>query len=364
MLAWLLPLVSAVGLSPCLSFPEDSELVSHPSLQNSNNRQQSFSAEVKDAGFIIAQRTSLYSVPIITDSNDDEAVHIAVQNFALDVERTTGVLPRIINYSEPLAEELRGGNAIVVGTVSSSIARAFNAPSSLQGQWESYHIQVEENHQLDGVGTVLAVSGSDRRGTIYALYTLSEEMGVSPWHWWADVPPRQRSSIVFPSGKVCAHGEPSVKYRGIFINDEVPVLWNFAREHFNISWPEGPFQTGIYDKMFELILRLKGNYLWPSMYFSMFAVDGLNPQVNGLPKSPIPGPNQVLANKVGVVMGTSHRECLSPSSAHRTHGESLRRADVPDKAGMGSRRPWKLGLDEQRDPYQVVGIRSRTSKNL
>ncbi len=95
-------------------------------------------------------------------------------------------------------------------------------------------------------------------------------MGVSPWYWWADVPPTRRSSIVFPHDLVCKHGAPSVKYRGIFINDEVPVLWNFAREHFNISWPESPFQTGIYEKMFELILRLKGNYLWPSSKWSLF----------------------------------------------------------------------------------------------
>ena len=74
--------------------------------------------------------------------------------------------------------------------------------------------------------------------------------------------------IIHPSySHTCGHGEPSVKYRGIFINDEVPVLWNFARDHFNITWPQAPFQTGIYEKMFELILRLKGNYLWPSSEF-------------------------------------------------------------------------------------------------
>ena len=89
-------------------------------------------------------------------------------------------------------------------------------------------------------------------------------MGVSPWYWWADVPPKTHDAIAFPLDTVCSHGEPSVKYRGIFINDEMPVLWNFARDKFNISHPEGPMQTGIYEHVFDLVLRLKGNYMWPS----------------------------------------------------------------------------------------------------
>ena len=88
-------------------------------------------------------------------------------------------------------------------------------------------------------------------------------MGVSPWHWWSDVPVKTRGQIGFPRASRLKHGEPSVKYRGFFINDEQPVLWNWAKEHFRTG--QGPpFQTGIYEKLFELCLRLRGNYMWPA----------------------------------------------------------------------------------------------------
>ena len=103
-----------------------------------------------------------------------------------------------------------------------------------------------------------------QRGVIFGLYTLSELMGVSPWYWWADVAVSRRSAVAFPRHLVLAHGEPTVKYRGFFLNDEQPVLWNWAKEHFKIPKGQPPFQVGMYEKVFELVLRLKGNYLWPA----------------------------------------------------------------------------------------------------
>jgi hypothetical protein len=88
-------------------------------------------------------------------------------------------------------------------------------------------------------------------------------MGVSPWYWWADVPIKKSDTIAFPSSAVYYHGPPTVKYRGLFLNDEQPVLWNWAKEHFNMG-DKPPFQVGMYEKVFELILRLKGNYAWPA----------------------------------------------------------------------------------------------------
>jgi hypothetical protein len=89
-------------------------------------------------------------------------------------------------------------------------------------------------------------------------------MGVSPWHYWSDSPPIPHDSIAFDSSTHCSHGEPSVKYRGLFINDELPVLWNWARDQFDIPSHEPPFQVGMYEKVFEFVLRMKGNYFWPA----------------------------------------------------------------------------------------------------
>jgi hypothetical protein len=88
-------------------------------------------------------------------------------------------------------------------------------------------------------------------------------MGVSPWYWWADVPVQTRKSVAFPADATYAHGPPAVKYRGLFLNDEQPVLWNWARDHFNMG-DKPPFQVGLYERFFELLLRLKANYAWPA----------------------------------------------------------------------------------------------------
>lgn len=169
-------------------------------------------------------------------------------------------------------------------------------------------------------------------------------MGVSPWHWWADVPVPHRDAAFFPSHLVISHGEPTVRYRGFFLNDEQPVLWNWAKDLFGTG--EGPpFQVGMYERVFELLLRLKGNYLWPASAFgiyhsahtlpstlyteefdasaeklvwqSMFALDGQDLS-HGKPSHPIPGPNQLLAEAMGVVMGTSHHEPMATNQKEYT----------------------------------------------
>jgi hypothetical protein len=87
---------------------------------------------------------------------------------------------------------------------------------------------------------------------------------VSPWYWWDDVSIPKRSAIAFDRSSVCAHGEPTVKFRGLFINDELPVMWNWAKDFFGIDYPESPFQVGLYERMFETVLRMKGNFMWPA----------------------------------------------------------------------------------------------------
>jgi hypothetical protein len=103
-----------------------------------------------------------------------------------------------------------------------------------------------------------------QRGTIYALYTLSEQMGVSPFHFWSDVPVRSRPAIAFSHGKKLSHGEPTVKYRGVFINDEHPALWSWAAQKWKVKWGEPALLTDMYAPWFEMMLRLKANYFWPA----------------------------------------------------------------------------------------------------
>jgi hypothetical protein len=164
-----------------------------------------------------------------------------------------------------------------------------------------------------------------QRGTIYALYTLSAHLGISPFHYFSDVPPTPHSHLTFPRSAAISHGPPTVKYRGFFINDEHPVLHNWARERFGKD-ADAPFQVEVYEKFFELLLRLKGNYMWPASRYmglhrchvadmpfplavwdSMFGVDGLK----GVPSLPTPGPNLKLAARMGIVTGTSHHEPMA-----------------------------------------------------
>jgi len=168
----------------------------------------------------------------------------------------------------------------------------------LLGKWEKFTTQIIEN-PFKGIKKALVIAGSDKRGTIYGIYDLSNQIGVSPWYFWADVPVKKQSELHVLPG-IHSQGEPKVKYRGIFINDEAPALSGWAFEKF------GGFNSKFYDKVFELILRMKGNYLWPAMWGRMFYVE--DPQ------------NAVLADEYGIVMGTSHHEPLT--RAHAEWGKS------------------------------------------
>lgn len=136
----------------------------------------------------------------------------------------------------------------------------------------------------------LVIVGSDKRGTIYGLFHLSELLGVSPFINWGDVMPAKKAEVVIDEAQLIVSKEPSVRFRGFFINDEWPAFGTWCNEHF------GGFNAKCYEKVFELLLRLKGNYLWPAMWNARFNMDG-------------PGlDNAVLANELGVVMGMSHHE--------------------------------------------------------
>jgi hypothetical protein len=164
----------------------------------------------------------------------------------------------------------------------------------IRGGWERYNIQVVDN-PTDTIKKAVVVVGSDRRGAVYGLYHISQDLcGVSPWTYWGDVVTQQMDELAFSAGDLQTTSDtPSVKYRGIFLNDEAPSL---------TSWVEkfGGYNEDFYDHVYELILRLKGNYLWPAMWANVFSTDGKSD----------PLANAEHADAYGVVMGTSHHEPL------------------------------------------------------
>ncbi|KAL1900283.1 hypothetical protein Sste5346_002594 [Sporothrix stenoceras] len=172
--------------------------------------------------------------------------------------------------------------------------------SSIRGKWETYVYQVVDN-PWPGQDKALIIAGSDLRGAVFGAYGVSEQIGVSPWYWWADAPPTQRTHIAIrkssSSNNATVFGPPSVKFRGIFFNDEAPALTGWGAANFKKSQYGSAFITEFYKHAFELILRLRGNYLWPAMWSSMFYLDDAQ--------------NGPTADLYGVFMGTSHHEPMA-----------------------------------------------------
>lgn len=170
---------------------------------------------------------------------------------------------------------------------------------AIQGKWEVYLFSILEN-PLEGIEKAIVIAGSDKRGTIYGLFHLSELLGVSPLVNWNHVWPKQKTSVEFSSRDSLISKVPSVKYRGFFINDEWPAFGNWCNHNF------GGFNAKAYDHVFELLLRLKGNYLWPAMWSARFADDG--PDLL----------NAELADEYGIIMGMSHHEpCLRQGEEYK-----------------------------------------------
>lgn len=226
--------------------------------------------------------------PVLIDENEDKGVRRAVHNLVSDAERVTGIKPEVYN-------SLSGNRMLIVGSIENStwIQQLLKSgklnEADLKGKREKYILQTVK-HPLEGVDEAVVIAGSDKRGTIYGIYELSAQMGVSPWYYWADVPVKKHAVVSIKEG-IYTDGEPAVKYRGIFLNDEWPCLGSWASKTF------GGFNSKFYEKLFELVLRLKGNFMWPAMWGSAFYDD-----------DPLNGP---LADEMGIVMGTSHHEPMA-----------------------------------------------------
>ncbi|GAF63291.1 hypothetical protein BTS2_0182 [Bacillus sp. TS-2] len=210
-----------------------------------------------------------------------------------DIELVLGDLPTKTTDKAQL-----GKYAIIFGTIGrSTILTELDEKnlinlSEIKEKREVFLCQLVD-HPIGGVEKAFVIAGSDKRGTIYGLFHLSERLGVSPLVNWNRVYPQQKNSVSLGESYHYLSKEPSVKYRGFFINDEWPAFGNWTNKHFD------GFNADMYEHVFELLLRLKGNYLWPAMWSARFNDDG-------------PGlANAELANEYGVIMGASHHEpCL------------------------------------------------------
>ena len=273
--------------------------------------------------FVTFKRHSLSDIELTGTSDtitydplDWKGVKMAVENLRHDLKAVTG-----------------SANApIVVATIGKSkLAMKYKLQSKeLQGKWEQYLIFTDKGK--------LVILGSDKRGTIYGIYELSRQIGVSPWYWMADAPIQKHEQIFAKSG-VYTDGEPKVKYRGIFINDEWPSFGTWCNNQF------GGINSKAYARIFELMLRLKANYFWPAMWDSRFNEDDpLSPQ---------------LADDMGIVMGTSHHEPMM-----RAHKEYVYRKDsigawdyATNKANLD--RFFEEGLERNKayDNLITIGMR-------
>jgi hypothetical protein len=200
---------------------------------------------------------------ILTTGDDLKVVQIAANDLASDIARVTGKRP---NRTEQVARHSE--NVVIIGTLGKSaivndLARRKKIDvSAIQNKRESFLIATVQD-PLPNVRSALVIAGSDRRGTAYGVYDLSQSIGVSPWYWWADVVPERKTDLIVAAGSV-VRGEPSVRYRGIFLNDEDWGLQPWAAKTFE---PEvGDIGPKTYRKIFELLLRLKANTLWPAMH--------------------------------------------------------------------------------------------------
>ena len=231
------------------------------------------------------------AIPILVSEGDAEVVGTVAQCVASDIEAVTGVKPQVSTSTVSV------GVAVIAGTLGSSelvdnlAADGKIDAAAVAGKWETYGLQIVDN-PADNIGKALVVFGSTPRGTAYGLFELSRQMGVSPWIWWADVAPMKKQEL-YACGEKTISKEPSVKYRGIFINDEDFALQPWAAKGIDKQYNNiGP---NTYAKVMELLLRLRANTLWPAMHACSRAFwDNKD--------------NLPVAKKYDIMLGSSHCE--------------------------------------------------------
>ena len=277
-------------------------------------------------------------VEIYMDTNDCKGVSYAAHALLKDIKSVSDATATLTSDAGFLKKADTVRPAIIVGTIGHSAAidqlvkqKRING-NLLKGKREKFIITL-----IDGQ---LVIAGSDRRGTIYGIYELSQQMGVSPWYDWADVPVEHHDSIFVNKG-IYTDGEPAVRYRGIFLNDEAPCLTSWVKNTYGTGYGDHRF----YQRVFELVLRLRGNMMWPAMWGWAFYADDAE--------------NEKTADEMGVVMSTSHHEPMA-----RNHQEYAR-----NRKGWG---PWNYqknkanlqkffreGIERMKGTEQIVTIGMR-----
>ncbi|WP_223598824.1 glycosyl hydrolase 115 family protein [Chryseobacterium sp. GVT01B] len=281
------------------------------------------------------------NLSIFTNFGTDKGVMRAVKNLQTDFQKVTGEQPAILNQISGLQSPL-----IIIGTIGTKsviddlIRQKKIDGKALTGKKEKYIIQNVSN-PFPGVTEAIVIAGSDKRGTIYGVYEMSQQIGVSPWYYWADVPVPVKENLYFKKG-MYTDGEPAVEYRGIFLNDEEPSLGGWARATF------GGINSQFYEKVFDLILRLKGNYIWPAMWGKAFYDDDA-----------LSGP---LADEMGIVVGTSHHEpmALAQTDWHRY----IKKNNLPNvwdysKNAEVLQKFWKSGIERSKNWEKLVTVGMR-----
>lgn len=276
-------------------------------------------------------------VSIVVSRTEDKAILRAADNLVLDFERVTGNKPALSDIPQ-------SARVIIIGSLDSPfvnqmIQRGRFDPSELKGCREKYLIQTIEN-PLEGVDEALVIVGSDRRGAVYGIYEISEQIGVSPWYDWADAPIARQDDLSIARGSYTA-GEPAVRYRGIFLNDEAPCLTGWVKHTYGTEYGDHRF----YERVFELILRLRGNYLWPAMWsWAFYEDDPMNSKV---------------ADEMGIIMGTSHHEPMA-----RNHQEWARRRNQYGVWDYGTNKKvidkfFREGIERAKDTEDLITIGMR-----
>jgi len=284
--------------------------------------------------FILAENGQV--APILIADNDHPGLARIAGFFQNDVYNITGVRPLLLQGSAQGAR-----NVIIAGTVGHSflideLVRTGKINiSDIQGKREISLKQVVNNPML-GIDRAFVIAGSDKRGTFYGILDLSRNLGVSPWYWWANVPVQSKDEIFIRQGRFITE-EPKVKLRGIFINNEAPALSGWAMATF------GGFNHKFYERVFELLLRLKGNFLWPAMWGRAFYDDCPH--------------NGALAHEMGIVIGTSHHEPMG-----RAHVEWARYGSGPWNYLKNQRTLhefWRTGFERMKNYETIVTLGMR-----
>jgi hypothetical protein len=304
--------------------------------------------------FTIVKNGKATKIYVDSKGKDYDGLSLVSQSFANDVHMVTGMTPTVTTDVSRLE-----GTVVIAGSIGNNdlidalISEGKINVASIMNKRETYQIRVVD-YPFTGINKAIVIVGSDKRGTIYGIYHISELIGVSPWVYWGDVIPEKKAEVVIPENKLdFTSKEPSVKYRGFFLNDEWPSLGTWTTNKF------GDFNEDLYVKVFELILRLKGNFLWPAMWSAIFSENGKSSSIA----------NAKLADAYGIVMSTSHHEPMFRAGEewqkfYKNYGASNEWNFAKNREAIT--RFWEDGVKRNKDFESIItlGMRGERDSSL